>query len=60
VTGQWFSPGTPVSSTNKADRHDITEVLLRKETMKNKEENKACAVSKTECFIKSDSTFKGR
>jgi hypothetical protein len=21
----WFSPGLPVSSTNKADRHDITE-----------------------------------
>ena len=23
--GLWFSPGTPVSSTNKTDRHDITE-----------------------------------
>ena len=21
ATGQWFSPGTPVSSTNKTDRH---------------------------------------
>ena len=21
----WFSPGTPVSSSNKTDRHDITE-----------------------------------
>jgi len=29
VTGQWFSPGTPVSSTNKTDRHDITEILLK-------------------------------
>jgi hypothetical protein len=28
VTGQWFSLGTPVSSTNKTDRHDITEILL--------------------------------
>jgi hypothetical protein len=28
-TGRWFSPGTPVSSTNKADRHDITEILLK-------------------------------
>ena len=28
VTGQWFSPGTPVSYTNKTDRHDITEILL--------------------------------
>ena len=27
--GQWFSPGTPVSSTNKTDRHDITEILLK-------------------------------
>jgi hypothetical protein len=23
-----FSPGIPVSSTNKTDRHDITEILL--------------------------------
>ena len=29
VTGRWFSPGTPVSSTNKNDRHDITEILLK-------------------------------
>ena len=26
---QWFSPGTPVSSTNKTDHHDITEILLK-------------------------------
>jgi hypothetical protein len=25
----WFSPGSLVSSTNKADRHDITEILLK-------------------------------
>jgi hypothetical protein len=25
---QWFSLGTPVSSTNKTDRHDIAEILL--------------------------------
>jgi hypothetical protein len=24
-----FSPGIPVSSTNKTDRHDITEILLK-------------------------------
>jgi hypothetical protein len=29
VTGQWFSPGTLVSSTNKTDRHDITEILSK-------------------------------
>jgi hypothetical protein len=28
-TGQWFSPGTLVSSTNNADRHDIAEILLK-------------------------------
>jgi hypothetical protein len=26
--GQWFSLGTPVSSTTKAGRHDIAEILL--------------------------------
>jgi hypothetical protein len=29
VTGQWFSPGPPVSSTNKTDLYDITEILLK-------------------------------
>jgi hypothetical protein len=29
ATVQWFSPGTPVSSTNKTDSHDITEILLK-------------------------------
>jgi hypothetical protein len=28
-TGWWFSLGTPVSSTNKTDRLDITEILLK-------------------------------
>ena len=29
ATGRWFSPGPPVSSTNKTDRHDITEISLK-------------------------------
>ena len=29
ATGRWFSPDTPVSSTNKTDRNDITEMLLK-------------------------------
>ena len=39
-----FSPGPPVSSTNKTDRHDITELLLKvalnttKQTNKHQEE----------------------
>jgi hypothetical protein len=28
---QWFSPGTLISSTNKSDRHDISEILLKVE-----------------------------
>jgi hypothetical protein len=27
VTGQWFSLGTPISSTNKTDCHDRTEIF---------------------------------
>ena len=29
ATGQWFSPGPLVSSTNKTDRHNITDILLK-------------------------------
>jgi hypothetical protein len=29
VHGQWFSPGTPASSTTKTGRHDIAEILLK-------------------------------
>ena len=29
ATGRWFSPCTPVSSTNKTDRHNVTEMLLK-------------------------------
>ena len=29
ATGRWSSPGTPVSSTNKTDVHDITKILLK-------------------------------
>ena len=29
AAGLWFSPGTMVSSTDKTDCHDITEILLK-------------------------------
>ena len=29
MAGRWFSPDTPVSSTNKTDCHDIAEILLQ-------------------------------
>ena len=31
ATSQWFSPDTPVSSTNKTNIHDIAEMLLKVE-----------------------------
>jgi hypothetical protein len=29
VAGWWFSLGSSASSTNKTDRHDITEIFLK-------------------------------
>jgi hypothetical protein len=29
VASLWFSLGTPISSTNKTDHHEITEILLK-------------------------------
>ena len=29
ATGRWFCPGRPVPSTNKTDRQDIAEILLK-------------------------------
>ena len=29
ATSGWFSPGPPVSFTNKTDRNDIAEILLK-------------------------------
>jgi hypothetical protein len=39
MAGRWFSPGTPVSSTNKTDRHDITEILLKQSGVKHHNHN---------------------
>ena len=29
VAGRWFSPGNPVSSTNRTDCQDVTEIFLK-------------------------------
>jgi len=29
AAGRWFSPGTPISTTNQTDRRSITEILLK-------------------------------
>jgi hypothetical protein len=41
-TGWWFSPGSSVSSTNKTDRHDITERLLKVALNTTKQTSKHC------------------
>jgi hypothetical protein len=59
ATGRCFSPSTPVPSTNKTDRHDITEILLKvvlntinqpiinKLANLNEEKNRTCSKSMT-------------
>jgi hypothetical protein len=42
--GRWFSPGTPASSTTKAGRHDIAEMLL-KVALKHKKNQKSSLLS---------------
>jgi hypothetical protein len=29
AAGRWFCPGIPFFFTNKTDRHDITEIMLK-------------------------------
>ena len=31
MAGLWFSPGTPISSINKTDSYNVTEILLTKQ-----------------------------
>ena len=49
ATGRWFSPDSPVSSTNKTDRHDITEILLKVALNTIKQTNKHC-MGVNHCF----------
>ena len=51
ATGRWFSPGPTVSSTNKTDRHDIAEILLKVALNTLKQTNKLA-------YIKTKNTFK--
>jgi hypothetical protein len=63
ATARWFSPGPPVSSTNKTDCHDIAEILLTvalntiKQTVRKKSiiyfssSNIVCAKSATNSII---------
>jgi hypothetical protein len=40
AAGRLFSPGPPVSSTNKTDPHDITEILVKVALSTTKQTNK--------------------
>ena len=40
ATCRWVSPGPPVSSNNKTDRHDITEILLKVIVVRHHQTNK--------------------
>ena len=40
--GQWFSPGTPASSTTKTGHHDIAEIFLKVALNKIKKSNQIC------------------
>ena len=59
TTDRWFSAGTPTSSTNKTDRNDITEILLKvalSTTKPNKHnENKTQAIMKWSSNIQGSS-----
>jgi hypothetical protein len=45
ATGRWFPPGTPVSSTNKTNLHDITEILLKMALNTINIKNSSCCIS---------------
>jgi hypothetical protein len=51
VTGQWFSLGSPASSTNKTDRHDITEILLKVALNTSKQTNNQIEYASQTCTI---------
>ena len=51
ATGRWLSPGPRVSFTNKSDRHDITEILLKVALNTAKQTNKNLNTIKTFLII---------
>ena len=51
TTGRWFSPGTPVSSTNKTDRHDITEIFSKLALNTINQKNKTYTLVQYHCTL---------
>jgi hypothetical protein len=52
VTGRWFSLGTPVSSTNLTDRHDITEISVESGVNHQQTNHNIYSVESIRVFIK--------
>jgi hypothetical protein len=52
ATGQWFSPGPPVSSTKKTDRHGTIDILLKVALNTIKQINKHCTYPNTCLLVK--------
>ena len=50
---KWFSPSTPVSSTNETDRHDITEILLKAALNTIPTRKNVCRLGRTRILIES-------
>ena len=63
ATGRWFSSGTPVSSTNKTDCHDIAEILLKSSVQHHKTSpGKVCGLlilADWSSLLQTSSIFKG-
>jgi hypothetical protein len=53
ATGRWLSPGPPVSSTNKPDRHDIPKILLKVALTTIKQTNKQTKILQLQSRLKS-------
>ena len=56
ATSQWFSPGTPVSSTNKTDCHNVAEILL-KEVLKHHNPNLSKIIACDCCLMPNEQTM---
>ena len=55
AAGRWFSPGTPLSSTNKTDRHDIAENIVESGVKHHKPSQKNISVH---CYIRNQTDLK--
>jgi hypothetical protein len=60
ATGRWFSPSSPIFTTNKADSHDITEILLKAGLNTIKETKWTIAISSFGQAVAEEKVFRNR